>query len=82
MKFKITVTGLLAAILAICLFTSYTLIKEEKKQTEIQIAQLKIEMEVAETQTGLYGPGTGEQLIDEAYWEAKQIYDKYAIFTQ
>lgn len=39
MKFKIVVTGLLTAILAVCIFTSYTLINEAKKQTEIQLSQ-------------------------------------------
>lgn len=33
MKFKIAVLGLLSAILATCIFTSYTLINEAKTQT-------------------------------------------------
>lgn len=39
MKFKITVTGLLAAILTTCIFTSYKLTTEAKKQTQLQLAQ-------------------------------------------
>ena len=35
MKFKITVISLLTAILAVCSFTSYTLIKEAKTQTTL-----------------------------------------------
>lgn len=35
MKFKIAVLGLLSAILTICIFTSYILIHETKKQTEL-----------------------------------------------
>lgn len=39
MKFKYTIIGLLTAILLTCILTSYSLISETKKQTELQIAQ-------------------------------------------
>lgn len=53
MKFKVAVISLLAAILAVCLFTSYTLIdkanrqlKLEKLNTEITIQQHEFDFHV------------------------------------
>lgn len=48
MKFKIVVTSLLTAILAVCLFTSYTLINEAKRQTEEAIKQTQLQLSQAE----------------------------------
>lgn len=42
MKFKGAVIGLLIAIFTSCIFTSYFLISEVQKQTELQIMQTKI----------------------------------------
>lgn len=45
MKFKGIVIGLLAAIFATCLYTSYKLIIESKQQTEILLILGKAEMD-------------------------------------
>jgi len=49
MKFKATIAGLLTAILATCIFTSYALISEAKKQTKLELAQAKGIIAVIET---------------------------------
>lgn len=82
MKFKCTIIGLLTAIFIACIFTSYTLIAEARAHTEIQVAQLKLAMETAEKEAGLWPEETGIQMIDTAYWEAKKTYDKYATFQK
>ena len=48
MKFKIAVTGFLAAILATCVFTSYKLITEAEKQTQLQHAQTEVQLGIGE----------------------------------
>lgn len=45
MKFKIAVISLLTAILAVCLFTSYTLIDKTNRQFELQKLHIEIELE-------------------------------------
>lgn len=48
MKFKIAITGLLAAILTVCIITSYVLINEAKKQTQLQLSQAEGIIAIAE----------------------------------
>lgn len=77
MKFKIATIGLLIAIFGVCIFTSYSLINETKKQTEILMI-----LGDAEKDRGLYEIGS---MLKEDYqwtvWDrsekiAKIIYDK------
>lgn len=84
MKFKIIVIGFLTAILAICLFTSYTLINAANKQLDLQKIHLEIELEQYELENGTkyYNgiKGSGEWCNDaynmlESWWqEISKIY--------
>lgn len=85
MKFKITVISFLTAILAVCLFTSYTLISTTQKQLDLQKIHLEIELEQYELENGTkyYNgiKGSGEWCNDayytlESWWqEISKIYE-------
>lgn len=82
MKFKGAIIGILTATLAINCLTAYFLISEARAQTEIQATQLKIEMEIAQVEAGMYPENQASQIIDKTYWDAKKIYDKHITFRQ
>lgn len=76
MKFKCAVLGLLVAILATCIFTSYTLITEAKIQKEIALAHLTMNIEM-----NMKMLPSNEDLTD-SYWkqtirDARNTYEKY-----
>ena len=52
MKFKSITIGLLVAIFAVCIFTSYSLITESKKQTEILLLLGQAEMDRSHYEVG------------------------------
>lgn len=80
MKFKITITGLLSAILITCIFTAYELTTEAKKQTELQLAQAEgtlalIEMQKDVRWTKDYNGEWQPALYSVQYDEEKGYYD-------
>lgn len=81
MKFKITVISLLTAILAICLFTSYTLIDKVNKQFELQKLHIEIELEqYGIDHKAIYYVGKiEEEATNRLNWwknRAEEIYEK------
>ncbi len=77
MKFKITIIGLLTAILAVCLFTSYTLIDKVNKQFEHQKLQTKIGIETFEFEN--FNPLLE---VSNQIWYSSYYYEWYDEYNQ